>query len=66
VMFDKRGTGLLDRVELPDLDHMDDPGAVMDAGDMEQAALLGISEGGTMAALFAAIHPNRRLFAVER
>jgi pimeloyl-ACP methyl ester carboxylesterase/class 3 adenylate cyclase len=60
VMFDKRGTGLSDRVELPGLDHrMDDLRAVMDAVDMEQAALLGISEGGTMAALFAATYPNR-------
>jgi class 3 adenylate cyclase len=60
VMFDKRGTGLSDRVELPGLDHrMDDLRAVMDAVDMEQAAILGISEGGTMSALFAATYPNR-------
>jgi pimeloyl-ACP methyl ester carboxylesterase len=60
VMFDKRGTGLSDRVELPGLDQrMDDLRAVMDAVGMEQAALLGISEGGTMSALFAATHPDR-------
>ena len=57
--FDKRGTGMSDRVaELADLDaRMDDIRAVMDAAGMERPALLGISEGGTMSALFAATHP---------
>ena len=61
VMFDKRGTGLSDRVaDFPGLDQrMDDLRAVMDATGMEQAALLGISEGGTMSALFAATYPSR-------
>jgi pimeloyl-ACP methyl ester carboxylesterase len=31
----------------------------MDAVGMEQAALLGISEGGTMSALFAATYPSK-------
>ena len=50
VMFDKRGTGMSDRVaELPGLDQrMDDLRAVMDAAGMEQAALIGISEGGPL------------------
>ena len=45
VMFDKRGTGLSDRVgELPSLDQrMDDLRAVMDAVGIERAALLGVS-----------------------
>jgi pimeloyl-ACP methyl ester carboxylesterase len=61
VLFDKRGTGLSDRVaDFPGLDHrMDDLRAVMDAIGIEQAALLGISEGGTMSALFAATYPSR-------
>ena len=61
VMFDKRGTGMSDRVsELPGVDQrIDDLRAVMDAADMEQAALLGISEGGPLAALFAATYPDR-------
>jgi class 3 adenylate cyclase/esterase/lipase len=60
-MFDKRGTGLSDRVsEFPSLDlRMDDARAVMDAAGIERAALLGISEGGPMAALFAATYPQR-------
>jgi pimeloyl-ACP methyl ester carboxylesterase len=60
-MFDKRGTGLSDRVgELPVLDErMDDVRAVMDAVGVERAALLGISEGGPLAAVFAATHPDR-------
>jgi len=61
VMFDKRGTGLSDRVgELPGLDQrMDDARAVMDAVGIERAALLGLSEGGPMAVLFAATYPKR-------
>jgi class 3 adenylate cyclase len=60
-MFDKRGTGLSDHVsELPSLElRMDDARAVMDAAGIERAALLGISEGGAMAALFAATYPQR-------
>jgi pimeloyl-ACP methyl ester carboxylesterase len=60
-MFDKRGTGLSDRVsELPGLDQrMDDVRAVMDAAGLERAAIMGISEGGPLAALFAATHPER-------
>ena len=54
VMFDKRGTGMSDRVaELPGLDQrIDDLRAVMDAAGMEQAALLGISEGGPLGGAF--------------
>ena len=61
VMFDKRGTGMSDRVtEMPGLDQrMDDLRAVMDAVAMEQAAVLSLSEGGSLAALFAATYPHR-------
>ena len=61
VMLDKRGTGMSDRIgELPGLDQrMDDLRAVMDAAGMQQAALLGISEGGPLTALFAATYPER-------
>ena len=61
VMLDKRGTGMSDRVaELPGLDErIDDLRAVMDAVGMEQAALLGMSEGGPLTALFAATYPER-------
>ena len=60
-IFDKRGTGLSDRVaEAPSLDQrMDDARAVMDAVGMERAALLGVSEGGPLATLFAATYPQR-------
>ena len=60
-IFDKRGTGLSDRVaELPGLDQrMDDLRAVMDAAGMAQAALLGVSEGGPLVAMFAATYPQR-------
>ena len=60
-MFDKRGTGMSDRVsELPGLEQrIDDLRAVMDAAGMNQAALLGISEGGPLTALFAATYPER-------
>jgi class 3 adenylate cyclase len=61
IAFDKRGTGLSDRVgSMPSLDErMDDARAVMDAAHSERAVLLGISEGGSLAALFAASHPDR-------
>lgn len=60
-MFDKRGTGGSDRIsELPGLDQrMDDLRAVMDAAEMQEAALLGVSEGGPLTALFAATYPER-------
>ena len=61
VTFDKRGTGLSDRVaELPGLEQrMDDLRAVMDAANMQEAALLGISEGAPLSVLFAATYPDR-------
>jgi class 3 adenylate cyclase len=61
ILFDKRGTGLSDRVaRIPTLEErMDDVRAVMDAVGTERAAVLGISEGGPMCALFAATYPER-------
>jgi pimeloyl-ACP methyl ester carboxylesterase len=63
ILFDKRGTGLSDRVALDDLPtletRMDDMRAVMDAVGSERAAVLGHSEGGAMCALFAATYPER-------
>jgi class 3 adenylate cyclase len=61
VTFDKRGTGMSDRVaELPGLDQrMDDLRAVMDAAGMEQAAVFGVSEGAPLSILFAATYPGR-------
>lgn len=61
IMFDKRGTGLSDRLErLPTMDErMDDVRAVMDAANSQQAAVFGLSEGGSLATLFAAHYPER-------
>jgi pimeloyl-ACP methyl ester carboxylesterase len=63
ILFDKRGTGLSDRVpasELPTLEErMDDVRAVMQAAGSSRAALMGVSEGGPMATLFAATYPDR-------
>lgn len=60
-IFDKRGTGLSDRVgDLPSMDlRMDDMRAVMDAAGINRAVIFGVSEGGSLAALFAAHHQNR-------
>jgi class 3 adenylate cyclase/pimeloyl-ACP methyl ester carboxylesterase len=61
ITFDKRGTGLSDRTlgfgsaE----ERMDDIRAVMDAAGSECAAIVGISEGGPLAMLFAATYPQR-------
>jgi class 3 adenylate cyclase len=61
IMFDKRGTGLSDAVAdtQPLEERMDDVLAVMDAVGSERAVLFGPSEGGPMAALFAATFPER-------
>jgi pimeloyl-ACP methyl ester carboxylesterase/DNA-binding SARP family transcriptional activator len=63
ILFDKRGTGLSDRVtpdRLPDLEtRMDDVRAVLDAVGSERAVVIGVSEGGPMSALFAATYPQR-------
>ena len=68
ILFDKRGTGLSDRVplnELPTLEQrMDDVRAVMDAVGSERAALCGISEGGPMCSLFAATYPEKTIALV--
>ena len=61
ITFDKRGTGLSERTlgyggaE----DRMDDIRAVMDAAGSERAAVIGLSEGGPLAILFAATYPER-------
>jgi pimeloyl-ACP methyl ester carboxylesterase len=61
ITFDKRGTGLSDRVSgIADLEtRMDDIRAVMDAAGSDSAAVCGVSEGGPMALLFAATYPER-------
>lgn len=61
VWFDKRGTGLSDRVSgLPILEQrMDDLRAVMEAAKVPRATVFGVSEGGSMSALFAATYPEQ-------
>jgi class 3 adenylate cyclase len=68
IVFDKRGTGLSDRVGgWPTLEErMDDIRAVMDAAESERAALIGISEGGPMCMMFAALYPERASALVLR
>ena len=61
IFFDKRGTGLSDRVAgVPTLEERsDDIRAVMDAAGSERAALFGASEGTPMSVVFAASYPER-------
>jgi len=61
ILFDKRGTGLSDRVTDTSTleERMDDVRAVMDAVESQCAALVGYSEAGPMCALFAATYPER-------
>lgn len=68
IVFDKRGTGLSDRVphdQLPTLEQrMDDVRAVMDAVGSDRAVLCGVSEGGPLCSLFAATYPQKTLALV--
>jgi pimeloyl-ACP methyl ester carboxylesterase len=60
ITFDKRGMGMSDRVASGTLEErMEDATAVLNAAESNSAALLGVSEGGPMAMLFAAAHPER-------
>ena len=59
--FDKRGVGLSDRFSHPPTleERTEDILAVLDAAGLDKVALEGLSEGGLMAQLFAAQHPER-------
>lgn len=63
LIWDKRGTGLSDRIsrsELPTLEErMGDLRAVMDAAGFERATIVGLSEGAHLGILLAAAHPER-------
>jgi len=61
ISFDRRGAGLSDPwLGVPALEEqMDDVLAVMDAAGSEKATLLGTLEGGPLAMLVAATHPDR-------
>jgi pimeloyl-ACP methyl ester carboxylesterase len=66
VRFDKRGTGLSDRPAgvQPLEERMEDAHAVLDAAGVERVHVLGWSEGGPLALLLAATHPERVLSLV--
>jgi class 3 adenylate cyclase len=61
ILFDKRGTGLSDRVAgMPALEQRaDDIAAVMDAAGSASAAIAAWGEGAAIATMFAATHPER-------
>ena len=61
IMFDKRGTGLSDRVAgmLTLEQRADDIAAVMDAAGSTRAAIIAWGEGAAIAAMFAAVRPDR-------
>jgi class 3 adenylate cyclase len=61
ILFDKRGTGLSDRVTgVPTLEQRaEDIAAVMDAAGSSRAAVAAWGEGAAIAAMFAAAHPDR-------
>lgn len=60
ILFDKRGTGLSDRLPAATLEErVDDVRAVMDAVGSKCAALCGVCEGGPISLLFAATYPER-------
>jgi pimeloyl-ACP methyl ester carboxylesterase len=61
VLFDKPGTGLSDPVAGPPSleQRVEDVRVVMDAVGLERASLMGYSEGGAPATMFAATYPER-------
>ena len=61
ITFDKRGVGLSDPIDHPPTveECVDDMQAVLGAVGADQVDLFGVSEGGSMAMLFAATHPHR-------
>jgi class 3 adenylate cyclase len=61
ISFDRRGAGLSDPISgVPTLEEqIDDVLAVMDAVGSERAAVMGSLEGGPLAMVFAAMHPER-------
>ena len=61
ILFDKRGTGLSDRVRLMPTteERMDDLRAVMDESGSERGVVVGVSEGAPLAVSFAAAYPER-------
>jgi class 3 adenylate cyclase/pimeloyl-ACP methyl ester carboxylesterase len=63
VLFDKRGTGLSDRVSIDEMTdgerRLDDLSAVMDAVGLEAAVLFAQADGTAIAMQFAARHPER-------
>ena len=63
IVFDKRGLGLSDPVQLSDLPSleqwMDDQLAVLADSEIERVAMVGGNGGGIMPMLFAATYPER-------
>jgi pimeloyl-ACP methyl ester carboxylesterase/DNA-binding CsgD family transcriptional regulator len=61
ILFDKRGTGLSDRLRLMPTteERMDDLRAVMDACGCKRAAVVGVSEGAPLAISYAVAYPER-------
>jgi class 3 adenylate cyclase/pimeloyl-ACP methyl ester carboxylesterase len=63
IWYDKRGSGVSDPVPLASLPTIeqwsDDARTVMDAVGVDQVAIVGDTEGGPMAAMLAATHPER-------
>ncbi len=66
IVFDKRGTGLSDRVTgVPPVEvRMDDCRAVLDAAGSDRAAILTAGDGSDLALVFAATYPERVLALV--
>lgn len=63
IMLDKRGSGLSDRLspgDMPGLEErIDDLTVVLDAVGSARASVIGFSDGGPLAAVFAATYPER-------
>ena len=63
ILFDRRGTGVSDGVPRNAIptweDWTEDVGAVLDAAGSQRTAIFAVGDGGPLAILFAAMHPER-------
>lgn len=61
ITFDKRGNGMSGKIDKAATleERMDDLRLIMESVGSQKAIIFGFSEGGSLSALFSAMHPDR-------